>query len=643
LGAVPGDIRIILDAPGGMQFMQTIAYRDGDGIDWLVISTIPETDFMSDITAGDRRTIVIVLGSVLLAVLLAAIAARWVTRPILQLNDAARMLAGGDFTGKAPIERRDEIGELARSFSSMAGQLRTSFSSLQESEERYRKLFDGLPIGLYRSTLVGVLLDANPAAVQILGFPDRETLLACDIQTLFVDPEDSAVWRERLKWEGIVKDYEVNIRRRDGRLIWVRTTCIVVRGSGGDVLSYEGSLEEVTERVRAEEALRESEEKFRILSEQSQIGICIVQDGTFAYVNPVFTTFTGFGSGDSVFKLGGWREGPAPDPRLIEALTTLFKQPDPFGTPRLTPSARLRTPSGEDRYFNVYLKAVHLGGKPAGMAALVDITEEKEAQAKAAERQGQLIRAEKLASLGVLAAGVAHEISNPNQAILLSGQVIRDAWLDVGSTLDEKAGEEGDFSIGGIPYSQAKEMIPNCLSAIMECSQRIETIVNDLKGFARQDQAGAFRPIDLNMVVKSSLTLCANMLKKSTDALTVRLAPDLPPVNGSYQRLEQVVINLVQNACQALPDSTRGIDICTRYDPVAREVVLEVSDQGVGIPSDDLSRIGDPFFTTKRETGGTGLGLSISTSIMQEHGGRLAYTSKPGEGTTAVVAIRRIE
>ncbi len=397
------------------------------------------------------------------------------------------------------------------------------------------------------------------------------------------------------------------------------------------------SFTDITDLKAKERALSESEEKFRIISEQSQIGLCIVQDNRVIYANRAFSGITGFVEGTAMKRGAPGEMKFNPGEEMMGAMRRMAGA----GSQDAIRMADVPITSilGERKWFNVLMKKISIEGKPAGMAALIDITEEKRAREQARERQAQLIQADKLASIGVLAAGVAHEINNPNQAIILSSQVLMDAWADMTQIMDGYREANGDFSLAGVSYSQMREMLANCITAIRDCSTKIETIVSDLKGFARQDMPEAFRPIDLNMAVRSSLTLLSNMLKKSTQKLTVELAPHLPPVMGNYQRLEQVFINLIQNACQALPDSTRGITISTFFEERTTRVVFRVDDEGIGIAPEDMPHITDPFFTTKRESGGTGLGLSICATIVDQHAGSMEHEPRPGGGTRATIRL----
>jgi len=129
------------------------------------------------------------------------------------------------------------------------------------------------------------------------------------------------------------------------------------------------------------------------------------------------------------------------------------------------------------------------------------------------------------------------------------------------------------------------------------------------------------------------------LINKSTNNFTVHYQPDMPTFRGNTQRIEQVVVNLLVNACQALPDNDSPIRVCTAYDAVKNTVSIEVHDKGIGMSAETIRRIKDPFYTTKRDMGGTGLGLSISDKIVRDHGGTLAYFSELSLGTTARVSI----
>lgn len=266
-----------------------------------------------------------------------------------------------------------------------------------------------------------------------------------------------------------------------------------------------------------------------------------------------------------------------------------------------------------------------------------DITEKKLAEAKARQQQEQLVQTDKLVSLGTLVSGVAHEINNPISSLMLNIEVFEKFWQQAKPVLDRHYEENGEFEIGSMGYLQLRERFPRLLSYSREGIARVKKIVGDLKDFAGQTPSDTLEDVDINSVVGKSIDLVHSLIKNATDHLRVELSPDLPIVHGNRQRLEQVVINLLVNGCQATDSKDKPLVVSTGYDREKRDVYIEVRDAGVGITPADISRVTDPFFTTKRNSGGTGLGLSISDTIVRDHGGRLEFNSSPTHGTVATV------
>jgi len=247
-------------------------------------------------------------------------------------------------------------------------------------------------------------------------------------------------------------------------------------------------------------------------------------------------------------------------------------------------------------------------------------------------RQKQLLHADKMTSLGVLVAGVAHEINNPNGLIQLSLPQLSKAYQSIEPILDKKYQKQGDFKLGWFEYSRMRAEIPKMLMEMRESSNRIKRIVEDLKDFARRNDSGLDDMVDLNEVIRSALRLVDNTLRKSTRHFRVDYCPELPCFRGNGHRIEQVVVNLILNACQALTSVEQAIKLRTYQLKDQKMVVLEVNDEGCGLSEETLQRITDPFFTTKRETGGTGLGLSVSDGIVKDHHGRLEFSGQTGKG-----------
>jgi signal transduction histidine kinase len=244
-----------------------------------------------------------------------------------------------------------------------------------------------------------------------------------------------------------------------------------------------------------------------------------------------------------------------------------------------------------------------------------------------------------MVALGTLVSGVAHEINNPNNFVMLNAPLLYESWKSIIPVLDEYYKENGDFVVGGLLYSEMKENIPQLFSGILEGANRIKNIVENLKGFTRVDTSELTQSVNINAVVQSALTLLGNLIKKSTEHFSVEYGENLPVLRGNFQRLEQVIINLIQNACEALPNKQKGIMLTTSFDQDKKKIVVTIKDEGVGICNDKISNIMDPFYTTKRHLGGTGLGLSIASGIVKHHGGVLGFSSSPEKGTTAILTL----
>jgi PAS domain S-box-containing protein len=279
-------------------------------------------------------------------------------------------------------------------------------------------------------------------------------------------------------------------------------------------------------------------------------------------------------------------------------------------------------------------------GKPVAYDGLInDITARKGAELAEAIRNEQLKQADKMASLGILVSGIAHEVNNPNNFILLNSQLFSKIWKDVQPILEEYYASNGDFSIAGMPYGTSKEKILQSLEGILRGSERIQTITKGLTDYARTDSGHMNESVDVNKVVEMAIVITGNLINKSTTNFAVEYGVNIPRIKGNAQQLEQVVINLINNACQSLKDPSAAIKVTTSYNVSHQAARIKVEDHGVGIAKTDLKHIMDPFFTTKRNMGGTGLGLSVSYNIVKSHGGTLTLTSEPDKGTIARVSF----
>ncbi|MBJ7550079.1 transporter substrate-binding domain-containing protein [Marinomonas ostreistagni] len=292
---------------------------------------------------------------------------------------------------------------------------------------------------------------------------------------------------------------------------------------------------------------------------------------------------------------------------------------------------------GQYAFYTILALLFILGGIMVWNSMLRKEVERRSEQIKA--QQEQLIQADKMASLGVLVSGVAHEINNPTGLLMLNLPILRSAWEDALPYLDEVEQEHAGLSLGGLSYQRLKAEIPYLLDEMQHSTDRIRNIVNDLKDFAREQPDEIWQEVNINQVVETAVRLVDKSLRNATEDFTLHLDPRNPKILGNPQRLEQVIINLVLNACDALENKTQALTISTSLNPDQSELLLAVEDQGCGIDQQALPRLTDPFFTTKRETGGTGLGLSVSAGIVKAHKGRLSFESSVGKGTVAIASF----
>lgn len=254
-------------------------------------------------------------------------------------------------------------------------------------------------------------------------------------------------------------------------------------------------------------------------------------------------------------------------------------------------------------------------------------------------REKQLLQADKMTSLGILVAGVAHEINNPAASLMLNAPNLKKAWKAFTPVLDDHFAKHKDAVVCHMPYADLRLRIDMMLTSIEDSSARIKKIITELKDFSRPFGVDMDTELDINLVVKKSLDLTHSILKKATRHLTVDYEEGLPKILGHPQKLQQVMINLLVNASQALENPEQSIHVRTSKTHDADFIVIEVIDTGPGVSPENLKKMKEPFFTTKRDDGGTGLGLSISEKILYDHKGMLEFFSEVGKGLTAKILL----
>ena len=287
----------------------------------------------------------------------------------------------------------------------------------------------------------------------------------------------------------------------------------------------------------------------------------------------------------------------------------------------------------------IVLSKDHNGKVTSYDGLITDITELKKAEELNSFKQKQLIQADKMVALGTMVGGIAHEVNNPNNFILLNAQFLQKVYNDVLPILKEYYDQNGDFVLAGIPFSRTSGKIEQSLQGIIDGVMRVRGITKSLTDYAKKDPGDMNQKVNINSVIEGALLITGNKIKSSTKYFEVSYDPTAPTIGGNHQQLEQVMINLITNACESLRHRDSKISIVVATDRIDRKLRVIVEDQGGGISDENLKYIFDPFFTTKRKSGGTGLGLYISYNIIKSHGGDLIVKSEIGTGTTIEIVF----
>jgi len=266
-------------------------------------------------------------------------------------------------------------------------------------------------------------------------------------------------------------------------------------------------------------------------------------------------------------------------------------------------------------------------------AMKLEVQEEKQ------RLMAKLIQTNRMTSLGLLVSSMAHEINNPNGSIRLAGQFLTRAWKDTLPILEGVAREEGTFSLGGLPFDKAKEEISSSGETIIRNTDRIERVIHDLRAYSLGERNEFRADVNINQVVNGALAIIRAHGRQGDMTVTADLATDLPMVTGNHHQLEQVIINLLLNAIQAMSGKSGNITITTSVSTLSNSVLIRVQDEGDGIPPEYRDQLFEPFFSTRIDKGGSGLGLYISNFIISEHKGSLDITSEQGKGTTVTVQV----
>ncbi|RKG83975.1 PAS domain S-box protein [Corallococcus terminator] len=496
---------------------------------------------------------------------------------------------------------------------SVALERRESERALREREHRFRQLAENASdvLYLYRCAPPRGFTYVSRVAHAKLGLGPEAHYADPELWYRNVHPEDRPALERLLESPRASDGTPVVLRflRPDGSILWLEHVVAPVTDSNGRVVAVEGLARDITERRQVEEALKRSEASLRALMEGFPDAAAIERDGHIVYANAVLVTTLGFERAEELVGR-----------RLSEFLADV---PGPGVTPAdttpLTSERRLVLRDGRTRVVELASLPLRFDGQPAMVSIARDVTEQRQLQAR-------LTLADRLASVGTLAAGIAHEINNPLAFVLSNLAFLSDEFRHHLTPAPSRGVRPPDV----VEWQEV-------LGEACEGAERVRQIVRQLKTFSRPDEERV-SPVDVHAVLDSVVMMAANEIRHRA-----RLRRDygkVPLVMANEGRLCQVFLNLVVNAAQAIPEgSAHEHEVVLSSRVQGDRVVVEVRDTGSGIAPEVMGRIFDPFFTTKPVGVGTGLGLSICHGIISGLGGDISVDSSVGHGSTFRVVL----
>jgi PAS domain S-box-containing protein len=528
---------------------------------------------------------------------------------------------------------------------------------LRESQSRFEQLAERSRTVTWEADAQGLITYVSRVAESVLGYRPEELIGKKHLYDLYVDAERKASGTQILEGSDpneAILGGEVAVQTKDGQTVWVSLHAVPILNADGTVKGCRASTADITQRKQAEDALHESEALQRLLLATLPVGVVIVDPVTRViervneYVANLF--------GASVEYLVGRRchsllcpasEGACPVCDLGKTVDNSER-------------VMLRV-DGSTVSILKTVKQVQLGGQQKLLECFVDITERKRAEAELQQYEIQLHHAQKLESIGNLAAGIAHEINTPVQFVLNNVLFLGDAFAgfkqvhqryhDVMEGLEAGAFKEACAAAfqdaeDGTNLDFFLSEVPPAIEQSMDGIERVKKIVHAMKEFSHP---GSDKPTltDLNGAISSTLTVCRSEWKRIAELVTC-FDPELPLVPCFSSEINQVVLNIVVNAAQSIADVVEArkteaewkgtITVSTQRD--GDWVEVRISDTGAGIPERIRNQIFDPFFTTKGVGKGTGLGLSIAHAIIEKkHRGSITLETEMGRGTTFILRL----
>ncbi|UCF84058.1 MAG: Cache 3/Cache 2 fusion domain-containing protein [Desulfobacteraceae bacterium] len=604
--------------------------------DWIIAAGTYEEEIYGSLYKTERFIIIMVLVGLVLVFVLTLTLSKVLTMPIKELTEVTTRMAGGDLSERVLVRSADEIGVLGVSFNRMIVQIQHYTSNLEkivasrtqelkESREMYRDLSRFLNSILDSATeyaimaldFYGRIIEFNKGAEKIFGWKKNEVLNKEKTGITLV-PEDykrgiQKEISERTRTEGVC-ELDMYRIRKNGERFPAHSTITAMKGPLGKTEGFVEIVRDLTQRKSLEKELRETKEFLENIMESSVDGIVTTDlKGKITYLNRAMEEMIKYqrkeilGEHISRVYVRGIEEA-----RDIMALLRADERAENY-------EMEVRTKDGE---ILVILNSLFLlrdeDNQVIGTAGIFnDISEKKRLEDKLKTAQVRLVEASKMRALGELVAGVAHELNNP----LMASQTILYVLL---KNLSE-----------GHPERERLELIK-------KCNNRIERIVEHLREFSRQTEP-EFSELDINQPIENALMITGQQLLNHNMVIEKRLSQDLPKVMGDSNQLEQVFLNLISNARDAMDNLKRAKELTissyrTEDDGVPL-VGISVKDTGEGIPEEHLDKVLEPFFSTKPVGKGTGLGLSLCFGIIEAHGGRIEIKSQPGKGTEVTILL----
>jgi PAS domain S-box-containing protein len=473
----------------------------------------------------------------------------------------------------------------------------------REAERRYRELFDNIQEGLFFSTPAGRFIEVNDAMVRMLGYASREELLQIDIPSqLYFSPDQNLQHAEVMKEHGHLRNFEATLRRKNGLPVHVLINAFGLYDTQGQLTQIRGLMLDVTGlRAYQSELHRERDFSGKILNNTQSLILVADTAGLISYANRRWSE-AGFEQRDVLGRPLVALAAPGFVAPLAEAIRNTLE-----GQQVDNLELQIVRGSGASGQFSANLSPMRdeQGNVVSIVAVLTDITD-------SAVLRGKLMHSEKMAAVGQLVSGVAHEVNNPLTAILGFADLLM---------------ENPDLT----------ENVRKDLRIILQEAQRTKQIVQNLLSFARQ-MPPQRNPVQLNSVLRRTIQLRSYDFTSHGIEVIEHLDEGLPDVIGDAHQLQQVFLNILNNAYDAAHEVGRPARIEIMTAKFGEMVEVSFSDNGAGITQPD--RIFDPFFTTKEVGKGTGLGLSICYGIVKEHGGEiLCHNNTGGQGATFIVRL----